>query len=267
MHSNKFPYAIFISIIISMLAITISGFAMTACMQAIKVDLNLSLVTMQWLIVGYTIFCASLIAIAGQLGDVIGHENNFIIGLSINIIASILMSVGSDISLIMVGTALRGIGLAFIVTNSMSLIKTIVPKESLIKALSLWGIIINFGFSIGPLFGGLFASVNWRLLFWINLIFFISSLIIILIYKSQIITIKERKPVDIIGSILLFLGLVTLVLLLSEGPFWGWTSPMNISLYAISPALLILFFYSQTKIARPLIIFSACKKKSFFFLV
>ena len=224
-----------------MVTVTTSGLAMTACMQAIKTDLNLSIVTMQWLIIGYTIFCASFIAIAGQLGDVLGHENTFISGLIINIIASILMSIGSDISIIMIGTVLRGTGLALLIPSSMALIKTTIPKEKISKSLMIWGISISIGFSIGPLLGGLFASVNWRMLFWINLFLFILSFLIIIIYKSQIITIKERKPVDFIGSILLFLALVSLILLLSEGPFWGWTSPMNISLYAVCPIFLIMF--------------------------
>lgn len=101
------------------------------------------------------------------------------------------------------------------------------------------------------------------MLYWIFLGAFSILFISILYFRKELKTVKEKKKIDYFGSFFLITGLITLILLLSEGPFWGWVSPMNISLYAVCPILFILFFYSQTKIKQPIIIYSACKSMVF----
>ena len=112
------------------------------------------------------------------------------------------------------------------------------------------------GWCIGPFFGGLIASYStWRVLFWINLGVILYSILVLFLYSSSTKTKTNDKKIDYLGAFLLISGLATLLLLLSEGPFWGWTSPQNITLYAVSPTLLILFFISQTKIKNPIVVY------------
>jgi MFS family permease len=261
--TNTANILIIISVFFSLFFIALIGTSMTAAMQAVKIDLNLAPVTTQWLVVSYTILVASFVAIAGQLGDVFGFTKIFIAGLLITFIGYIAASIGTDVSLILISTVLRGIGFACLLPNSMSIIRILFPPEKLNKVLAIWPVITLFGWGLGPLFGGLWATSNWRMTYWIGLGVITPCMLILIYYSSYLQSKKSSKPVDIIGSSLLLFSLITLILLLSEGPFWGWVSPMNISLYAICPILFILFFYSQTKIKQPIVIYSACKSMVF----
>ena len=250
-----------ISILGSQSLSTFATTAMIGIMRAVKIDLGLTPVITQWLIVAYSIIASSLILISGQLGDIYGHFKTLIYGIAFSFVGCILFSIGNSGTLAMIATVLRGISTALIVPCSMSSLVIIVPKEKMKPILALWSLFVFLGWAIGPIIGGLCANTNWRIPYWISTGFFGLFLLIAIYYRKHFKEPPLIKKLDIIGSSLLFLGLITLILLLSEGPYWGWTSPTNITLYALSPILLILFFYSQTKVSNPILTLKVCKNK------
>ena len=243
---------------------TCTSTALMTFMGSVKHDLGLSLVTTQWLTTGYAIVASSLICLGGQLGDVYGHARLYMLSLIFYLICSLLISISTDTSLIMIGTIFRGLSTALMAPVSMSILVVVFPSNLLKKLLKYWATVCLLGWCIGPFMGGLIASFStWRILFWINFGVISYSMTILFIYRSSTKTKINGKAIDYLGSFLLISGLATLLLLLSEGPFWGWTSPQNIVLYAVSPVLLILFFISQTKIKNPIVVYKSCKSLKF----
>jgi MFS family permease len=252
-------YAIFAPLFIIAFAST----GIISLIKSMQVDLGLSDVETQWQVVMYTLFASATVPIAGQLGDVYGSARMFKLGVFICIISSILLSIGTNVTLLMIGQILRGMSAAFIFPHSLSVPALMFPPKKLKLILFIFGVSLPFGWILGPFFCGMFAMVDWRLLFWIKLLLLVPSIIILHFYKLKLRKIKEPKKPDIIGSILIFLTLISIILLLSEGPAWGWTSPQQIVLYSISPVLLLLFIYSQIKIKSPLISLPVCMNKVF----
>ena len=245
--TNLVTKILIISILASQITHNFAATAMIGTMQAIKVDLGLSAVLMQWLIVAYSIIASSLILISGQLGDVFGHFKLFIIGVVLSLFGCILFCIGTSASIVMIATILRGLSTAIIVPGSMASLILIMDKNKMKNIVAIWATSILFGFGVGPIIGGLCSEVNWRIPYYFCTGFFLILSTILILFRKNFKNIKLEKKIDLVGSLLLFIGLITLVLLLSEGPYWGWSSAMNISLYAISPIAIILFFYSQTK--------------------
>ena len=139
-------------------------------MLEMKRSLNIGLVPMEWTITIFTALAASSITIGGQYGDIFGRMKVFLYGIIIYFICSILLSIGTDLTVVMIGSVLRGIGGGFIVSGSLSVLKTLAGPKKLNFASTLWVVGSFAGYLFGCLFGGLFAQfIDWRMLYWVCL--------------------------------------------------------------------------------------------------
>ena len=96
-----------------------------------KRALHIGLVPMEWSITILPALAASSITICGQYGDIFGRLKVFLYGIIIYFICSILLSIGTDLTIVMIGSVLRGIGGGFIVSGSLSVLKTLAGPKSL----------------------------------------------------------------------------------------------------------------------------------------
>ena len=261
------------AIIASLLASFIAYFTssgMCSAMLEMKRALHIGLVPMEWTITIFTALAASSITIGGQYGDIFGRLKVFLYGIIIYFICSILLSIGTDLTIVMLGSVLRGIGGGFIVSGSLSVLKTLAGPKKLNFASTLWVIGSFAGYFFGCLFGGLFAQfVDWRMLYWVCLPPL--AYCIVSIYLG--IKLENFKPkrhialwkqVDYFGTFFLAIFAISIVLIFSEGNYWGWGSPILITLYAICPLAFIILLISQKYLPNPLIKYSVILRWEFF---
>jgi MFS family permease len=64
---------------------------------------------------------------------------------------------------------------------------------------------------------------------------------------------RSRVPVDVLGAVLLGLGLVALLLGISKGRDWGWASAAIVGLFATAVALLACFVFVERRVRQPLV--------------
>ena len=75
----------------------------------IKLDLNLSSSQMQWIMTLRYIALSSFVVFMGRISDSIGRANVYILGVFILVIGAILLSIGTDYWLIIIGSILLGL--------------------------------------------------------------------------------------------------------------------------------------------------------------
>jgi EmrB/QacA subfamily drug resistance transporter len=128
-----------------------------------------------------------------------------------------------------------------------------VPKEKLGTAMGLYGLGIVVAPGVGPTLGGyLVEYVNWRLIFYINvpigLLGALAAMAVLPAFKPT-----SSRGFDLPGFLCIAAGLFSLLLALSEGQSWGWTSYPVLILLAVAVNALLLFVAVELARKEPLL--------------
>src|SRR5437764_7289776 len=131
--------------------------------------------------------------------------------------------------------AIQGVGAAFMMPATLSIITQAFPAEQRGMAIGTWAGVSALALAIGPVLGGfLTESVSWRAIFWINPPIAVIAVGVTLFAAHESRDETVDKTVDFAGIGAITIGLTALVLALVEGNGWGWESDRVISLLAVA---------------------------------
>ena len=219
----------------------------------------------QWVINIYTILTASLLLIAGKLNDIFSKKRLFLIGVSLYLIASVIIATSPGYTMIFIGRAMQGISAAFITTSSLSILKTVFSDSELNFAVGIWSSLICIGNAIGPFGGGFITEFfGWRYIFWLNFILFlVPAFIVIFLLKKEYLQKSSAKQIDYLGFILFCIGMLLLVVGLTEVNAYGWKNPIIYIITFSGLTLLSVFYFYEKKHSNPLLNFNCLKNRLF----
>ncbi len=180
-----------------------------------------------WIITSYAVSEAIFLPLVGWMTKRIGVVRQYIWGTILFTVASILCGMSFSFSFLLFSRVLQGVVGASMIPLSQTLMMTLYPKEKRGMAMGIWSITVIVAPVLGPVIGGFITdNISWRWCFYINLpIGIISSFLVYTIFKKRGYTEKtENLPVDIVGLILLTLGVGSLQILLDKGNDLDWFS-------------------------------------------
>lgn len=132
-------------------------------------DLGASIAGLQWVLSGYTLTLASLILVAGALGDRLGRRRVFVWGTVWFTIASIVCALAPTVELLVAARILQGVGAALLTPGSLALLSATIDPDDRGAAIGLWSGLGGVASAAGPLVGGWLVEVaSWRAVFWLN---------------------------------------------------------------------------------------------------
>src|SRR3954447_18169322 len=132
----------------------LDNLVVNVALPTISRDLNATTTQLQWIVSAYRLVFASLQITAGGLGDRFGRKRFFLIGLGLFTAASLFGALSQNIGMLIAARAVQGIGAAFIMPLSLSLISVAFPPQERGKALGIWSAISVSGLAFGPIVGG-----------------------------------------------------------------------------------------------------------------
>ena len=253
---------------------TVLGSAMAAidatvvgiALPAIGLEFHASLAELQWVVTAYTLTLAGLLLVAGALGDRYGRRRVFLAGVVWFALASVLCGLATSAGVLIAARALQGVGAALLTPGSLAIIEASFHPDDRGKAIGAWSAFAGIGTAIGPFLGGwLIQVVSWRLIFAINVP--IAALVVAVTWRHVPETrdMGETGPVDILGGVLVTLGLIGLTYGLIDGPTAGWNRPAPLTAL-ISGLILLAAFIVRERRARspvlPLSLFSSAQFSS-----
>ena len=166
----------------------------------------------QWVVICYVLTYSSLMLAFGRVGDIWGHGRVFRIGLLWSSLAYLLCAAAPNYGWLLFCRFLQGLGASLIVSCAPALVTGLFPEDRRSRAVGMFTLMYAIGSAAGPLLGGLLVqSWGWPAVFW----FRAPLALIALVFPAQTQTTPRRsvrEPVDIIGAILLALGISTLLL-------------------------------------------------------
>jgi DHA2 family methylenomycin A resistance protein-like MFS transporter len=230
--------------------ITLDISIVNVALASIRHDLGGGTTTQQWVIDGYTLPFAALLLCAGNITDRIGAKKALGIGIAVFGVASLGCGVAPTAAVLIAARAAQGTGAAVMLPSSMALVREAFPdRQRRARALGLWAVGGAIAGLVGQPLGGVLTTLDWRLVFGINIPVCIGMLGLL----SAIAASPTRpSPFDWIGQILAVLGLTALVFGLIEGGHAGFTvAPVVIALITAAVAL-TAFVGVQAKTQHPM---------------
>ncbi len=247
----------------SLLVIVIDNSILNVAIPTIVRELDATTSELQWMVDAYTIVFACLLLTAGSLGDRFGRRPALQLGLVVFGLGSLLAALSSSADQLIATRAFMGIGGAFIMPATLSIITNVFPADERPKAIGVWAATAGVAVALGPLTGGfLLEHFYWGSIFLVNIPIVVIGLLagVFLIPDS-----KDPHPqrIDPIGALLSIVGLSTLLYAVIEGPVDGWTSSMTLLSFAIGGVTLALFFVWELRSDHPMLDLSFFKNPRF----
>ncbi|HTL85804.1 MAG TPA: DHA2 family efflux MFS transporter permease subunit, partial [Acidimicrobiia bacterium] len=190
---------------------------------------------------------------AGSLGDRFGRRGALQIGMAVFGLGSLASALSHTANQLIFTRAFTGIGAAFIMPATLSIITIVFPPEERGRAIGLWAAIAGVAVALGPISGGfLLQHFYWGSIFLVNIPIVAVSLLagFFLIPTSRD---PAKPPLDPIGAVLSIAGLVTLVYAIIEAPDRGWTDGLILGLFALAIVILAAFALWERHTPSPML--------------
>jgi EmrB/QacA subfamily drug resistance transporter len=208
---------------------------------------------LSWIIDAYSLVFASLLLLAGAIGDRYGRRRTLIIGLAIfGAGSAVAMTAGSATELIGL-RAVLGLGAALVMPATLSTITGTFPPAQRTKAVSVWAGVAGAAAVLGLLCSGtLLELFSWRSVFGLNVVLAAISIVGTIRFVPESAD-KKAPRLDVGGAALVVVGLVALVFSIIEAPTEGWFSAPTLIGIGAGLAVLVGFVIYELKQANPLL--------------
>jgi len=221
-------------------------------LSTIGKDLNVGTSDVSWILTAYLLSASVLTPIFGRLGDMLGKRRILIVVLSLLFVGTLLAALAPNLGVLIVGRALQGAAGA-VLPLSIGIVRDELPRDKVSVTIGLLSAIFGIGAGVGIVAAGpIVEHLSWHWLFWLPLVLIVIALL------GAIFGMKEspvRKPgrLDLAGTAVLTVSLISILLAISEGENWGWNSAKTIGLLVLGAIALVVFVLVELRVKEPLI--------------
>jgi EmrB/QacA subfamily drug resistance transporter len=203
----------------------LDGTVVNVALARIGTEFDAGFTAVQWIVNGYTLPLAALILLGGVLGDRLGRRRVFLVGVVWFAVASALCALSPNVGTLVAARALQGVGGALLTPGSLAIISSTFGAEDQPRAVGTWAGLGGLAGAVGPFVGGWLVSVDWRLIFLINLP--LAALVVLATLRHVPETRDEEdgdrtSRLDLPGTALGALALAGVTWALTEAGRRGW---------------------------------------------
>jgi EmrB/QacA subfamily drug resistance transporter len=248
---------------LSLLIVFVGNSSLNVTIPTLSRVLGATTAQLQWLIAIYSLVFAGLLFSTGAIGDRFGRKGALQFGLVVYLVACVLATMSSSMSQLIACRAFMGVGAAFIMPSTLSILVNVFPPDERTKAIAIWASVTGAAGVIGPVASG------WLLgHFWYGSVFFVNvPILVVALISGWFLVPKSKDPeqgqLDPLGAVLSIIGIVALVYGLIQAPTDGWASPATLGAFAIAVVVLGLFVAWELHVDEPMLDIRYFRKPAF----
>src|SRR3954452_17594990 len=195
---------------------------MNVSISQIVADLDTTIQGVQLAITAYTLVMAAFMLAGAKLGDILGRDRAFAIGLAIYGLGSLTTALSPSLTVLLVGWSLvEGLGAALVIPAIVSLIAGIYSGKQRALAFGIVGGVAGAAIAAGPLIGGwVTTELSWRYVFAGETVI----VAVILLLRRHLVrppALERRPSLDVVGVAISSLGLGLVVFGILKSSEWG----------------------------------------------
>jgi EmrB/QacA subfamily drug resistance transporter len=240
-------------------ALTLAGVAyalqqtmVIPALPTLQRDLNTTTTWVTWVLTVFLLVASVATPILGKLGDQYGKERVLVLSLLIFLVGSVGAAAAWNIWALIGWRAVQGAGAA-VFPLSYGIIRDEFPREKVGVAIGLISAVFGIGGGFGIVLSGLIVDhLSWRWLFVVGAVNIALAAVLVQRFVPES-PIKTPSRVDVVGATLLSGGLVALLVALTEGETWGWTSGRVLTLFAGAAALFLAWGLAELRVEQPMV--------------
>ncbi|MEO6944055.1 MAG: MDR family MFS transporter [Lacisediminihabitans sp.] len=220
---------------------------------------------MLWVITVYILASTIMLPIYGKLGDLIGRKGIFIGAITIFILGSIVGGWAQDMTWLIIGRAVQGLGGGGLMVLSQAIIADVVPARERGRYMGIMGGVFALSSVAGPLLGGWFTDgIGWRWGLWMNIPLGILAIASAAFFLRLPKTIVAKPKIDGLGMALIAIASTGLVLVSTwGGTTYDWDSLIIILLIAGTVLAGVAFVFVERRAAEPIMPMHLFRERNF----
>lgn len=188
----------------------------------------------------------------GRLGDMYGKRRMLLLSLVLLVAGSAVGALSDSLVPMVVGRSLQGMA-AGVIPLGISIMRDELPVERLGAATALMSASLGVGGALGlPASAFLAERADWHILFWTASGLGVLLLVLVLVVVPES-PVRTGGRFDLLGAIGLSSALVCLLLAISKGADWGWTSTLTLGLFGAAVVVLLVWGRWELRTRRPLV--------------
>lgn len=249
------PWLTLIAVAFGLFMVGLDGSVVSIANPEIGRDLGASTSDLQWVTNSYLLALAATLILGGKLGDRFGRRTVYLIGVAGFTAASVAIGLSGSIEGVITFRAVQGFFGALLMPNTLGMLRAVFPPKKFGMAVGIWAMVSSVSTALGPIVGGLLVQhVDWESVFYINAPIGVIALVFSMIVLPQTRnSAAADEKFDILGVVLLAVGLLALVFGVVKGETWGWTSGGTLGAMGAGVVLLVAFGLYENRVASPLL--------------
>jgi EmrB/QacA subfamily drug resistance transporter len=215
-------------------------------------EFDTSATSVTWIATGFLLSSSVLTPILGKLGDSYGKKKMLVISLGIFGLASLGAAAAWNLASLVVFRVIQGVGAA-VFPLSFGIIRDEFPPEKIGLGIGTVSSVFGVGGGVGLVLSGVIIEhLSWHWLFLFGAMPVLASTVLLALFVPESPVKFPTKP-DYLGGLALSLALGSLLLAISEGTHWGWTSAGTLGLFAASALLFYAWAVIEKRVPEPMV--------------
>lgn len=214
--------------------------------------LSTSASTASWVVTATLLGGGVAMPVSGRLADMYGRKPVLVVSAAILLLGSLVCAISSSVGFVLIGRVLQGVAMGYIPV-AISMVREAAPAHMRNTAVAGVSATLGVGGALGlPLAAWIAQSYDWHLLFWVAAALAVAMLALTAAVVPHVAG-PQHGRLDVVGAIGLAVGLVGLLVGVSKGNDWGWTSVQTVGTITLGVVVLLLWGWFELRQTDPLV--------------
>lgn len=251
-HSDAF-WPIMIALFFGSFFSTLASSTINIALPVLQREFSTDLSTIQWVMTGFMLAMGTFAPVTGYFGERFSYKRLYVFSLAGFTLASVFCAMSNTVAVLIAFRILQGVFCGVIVPSAMAVIYQVIPREKQAVAIGIWAASAMLAPAIGPTLSGyILEHVSWHWIFWMNLPIGIIAIIMVQLFMPYY-RMKVPQSFDFLGFITVIASSASILVALSQGRAWGWTSSGTLSLLIGGFIILGVFLWRELTAKSPLL--------------
>ncbi|HEY5142767.1 MAG TPA: MFS transporter, partial [Solirubrobacteraceae bacterium] len=243
------------------LAYTLAQTMIVPALPQIQRDLHTTAANVTWLLTAFLLASSITTPIVGRFGDMYGKERMLLFALVVFGLGNLIAAFGHTLPVYIVGRSVQGAGGA-ILPLAIGIIRDEFPREKVATGIGTISAMFGIGGGIGLVVSGLLVDgLGVDSIFWLGVIASVIAAIATWRFVPES-PVRVQARIDYLGAALLTVTLVALLIGVSEGNSWGWTSAKVLGLFAAAIVFGVVWAWHELRTVDPLVDLRLMREKA-----